>query len=72
MPFRLGLLRGSQGWMAAKTCFDPCHLVSLADVALYHSILLEQGMAAMLWLMDNHISFNQTLKDLFLRHANLF
>ena len=24
MPFRLGLPRGSQGWMAAKTGFNPC------------------------------------------------
>ena len=39
-------------------------------VVLYPSILLELGMAALLWFMDNHTSFNQTLKDLCLRLAN--
>ena len=32
--------------------------------------LLEQGMAALLWFMDDHTSFNQTLKELCLRLGN--
>ena len=45
--------------------------LTTADVvALYPSIRLERGMAALLWFMDNHTSFNQTLKDLCLRLAN--
>ena len=45
--------------------------LTTADVvALYPSILLGRGMAALLWFMDNHPSFNQTLKDLCLRLAN--
>ena len=39
-------------------------------VALYPSIWLERGIAALLWIMDNHTSFKQTLKVLCLRLAN--
>ena len=45
--------------------------LTTADVvALYPSIRLERGMAAMQWFMDKHTSFNQTLKDLCLRLAH--
>jgi hypothetical protein len=45
--------------------------LTTADVAaLYPSIRLDRGMAALRWFMDNHTSFNQTLKDLCLRLAN--
>ena len=40
-------------------------MLALADVnALYPSIQLERGMAALRWFMYVHTSFNQTLKDL--------
>lgn len=46
-------------------------MLTAADVnALYPSIRLERGMAALRWFMDNHTSFNQTLKDLCLRLAH--
>ena len=45
--------------------------LTTADVsALYPSIRLERGMAALRWFMDNHTGFNQTLKDLCLRLAH--
>ena len=45
--------------------------LTMADVvALYPSIRLERGRAALLWFMDDHTCFNQTLKDLCLRLAN--
>ena len=45
--------------------------LTTADViAPYPCISLERGMAALLWFMDNHTSFNQTLKDLCLSLAN--
>jgi len=46
-------------------------MLTAADVnALYPSIQLERGMAALRWFMDHHTSFNQTLKDLCLRLAH--
>lgn len=46
-------------------------VLTAADVnALYPSIQLERGMAALRWFMDTHTSFNQTLKDLCLRLAH--
>ena len=45
-------------------------MLSSADInALYHCIQLERGMAALRFLMENHTSFNQTLKDLCLKLA---
>ena len=44
---------------------------TLAGVnVLYPSVQLERWMAALSLFMDNHISFNQTLKDLFLKLAH--
>jgi len=46
-------------------------MLTAADVnALYPSIQLERGMAALRWFMDYHTSFNQTLKDLCLKLAH--
>jgi hypothetical protein len=46
-------------------------MLTAADVnALYPSIQLERGMAALRWFMHHHTSFNQTLKDLCLRLAH--
>ena len=46
-------------------------LLTSADVnALYPSIDLQRGMAALQWFMDSHTSFNQTLKDLCLKLAH--
>ena len=46
-------------------------MLTAADVnALYPSIQLERGMTALRWFMDNHTSFNQTLKDLCLKLAH--
>ena len=53
--------------------FDTAEQIMLtaADVnALYPSIQLERGMAALRWFMDQHTNFNQTLKDLCLRLAH--
>lgn len=53
--------------------FDTAEQIMLtaADVnALYPSIQLERGMAALLWFMDQHTDFNQTLRDLCLRLAH--
>ena len=53
--------------------FDAAEQIMLtaADVnALYPSIQLERGMTALRWFMDNHTSFNQTLKDLCLKLAH--
>ena len=53
--------------------FDGAEQIMLtsADVnALYPSIKLERGMAALRWFMDNHTSFSQTLKDLCLKLAH--
>ena len=53
--------------------FDPGEgvLLTSADVnALYPSIDLQRGMAALQWFMDSHTSFNQTLKDLCLKLAH--
>jgi hypothetical protein len=46
-------------------------ILTSADVnALYPSINLQRGMAALQWFMDSHTSFNQTLKDLCLKLAH--
>ena len=46
-------------------------ILTSADVnALYPSINLERGMAALSWFMDHHTSFNPTLKDLCLKLAH--
>ena len=46
-------------------------LLTSADVnALYPSIDLQKGMAALHWFMNSHTSFNQTLKDLCLKLAH--
>ena len=46
-------------------------MLTAADVsALYPAIQLERGMASLRWFMDNHTSFNQTLKDLCLKLAH--
>ena len=46
-------------------------MLTAADVnALYPSIQLERGMAALRWFMDQHTDFNQTLRDLCLRLAH--
>ena len=46
-------------------------MLTFANVnALYSSIQLERGMTALRWFMDNHTSFNQTLKDLCLKLAH--
>ena len=53
-------------------CFNAAEQIMLtaADVnALYPSIQLERGMAALRWFMDTHTNFNQTLKDLCLKLA---
>jgi hypothetical protein len=45
--------------------------LTTADVAAFYPyIRLDRGMAALRCFMDNHTSFNQTLKDLCLRLAN--
>jgi hypothetical protein len=46
-------------------------MLNAADVnALYPSIQLEHGMTALRWFMDQHTSFNQTLKDMCLKLAH--
>ena len=53
--------------------FDAAEQIMLtaADVnALYPSIQLERGMAALRWFIEQHTSFNQTLKDLCLKLAH--
>ena len=46
-------------------------MLTAADVnALYPSIQLERGMTALRWFMEQHTSFNQTLKDLCLKLAH--
>ena len=46
-------------------------MLTAADVnALYPSIQLERGMTALQWFMEQHTSFNQTLKDLCLKLAH--
>ncbi len=46
-------------------------ILTAADVnALYPSIRLKRGMTALRWFMEQHTSFNQTLKDLCLRLAH--
>ena len=46
-------------------------MLTAADVnALYPSIQLERGMTAIRWFMEQHTSFNQTLKDLCLKLAH--
>jgi len=55
---------------ASFSAVGEIRLTTADVVALYPSIRLERGMAALQWFMDNHTSFNQTLKDLCLRLAN--
>ena len=44
--------------------------LTAADVnALYPSIQLDKGLAALRWFMEHHTNFNQTLKDLCLKLA---
>jgi len=46
-------------------------MLTAADVnALYPSIQLERGMAALRWFMDQYTDFNQTLRELCLRLAH--
>jgi len=52
--------------------FEPGEPIRLtaADVnALYPSIQLDKGLAALKWFMEHHTDFNQTLKDLCLKLA---
>ena len=52
--------------------FEPSEQIRLtaADVnALYPSIQLDKGLAALRWFMEHHTNFNQTLKDLCLKLA---
>ena len=45
-------------------------MLTAADVnALYPSIQLERGMAALKWFMDHHTDLGQTIKDLYLKLA---
>jgi len=55
---------------ASFSAVGEIRLTTADVVALYPSIRLDRGMAALQWFMDNHTSFNQTLKDLCLRLAN--
>ena len=68
----MGFIRTIRG-----LCFDADEqiimMLTAADVnALYSSIQLERGMAALRWsrFMYNHTSFNQSLKNLCLSLAN--
>ncbi len=54
-------------------CFDAVEKIILKAVdanALYPSIQLEHRMAALQWFIEQHTSFNQTLKDLCLKLAH--
>jgi hypothetical protein len=46
-------------------------MLTAADInALYPSIQLDRGMAALRWFIEQHTSINQTLKDLCLKLAH--
>ena len=53
-------------------CFDADEQIMLtAADSLYPSVQLERWMAALQWFMDNHTSFNQTLKNKCLKLAHI-
>ena len=64
----LELIRIAETW---RFKVDEQIMLTAADVnALYPSIRLQDGMAALQWFMDHHTDFNHTLKDLCMELAH--